>query len=126
MLAYVDTSILAAVACKEDGWEQSVTRLKVCDRWFAAPLLEAEFSALVARENLPPTVYQLLDPFTWIPIRRRLTEEIQTVLQFGYLRGADLWHLAAALSWVKQPSELSFLTLDVRQKEVASLLGFPV
>jgi hypothetical protein len=46
------------------------------------------------------------------------------VLEHGYLRGADLWHLACALFVVDEPDMLTFLTLDTRQQEVAAALGF--
>ena len=42
----------------------------------------------------------------------------------GYVRGADLWHLACALYVAASPGELTFLTLDERQRTVAKALGF--
>jgi hypothetical protein len=42
----------------------------------------------------------------------------------GYVPGADLWHLANALFVSPSGSEMTFLTLDNRQREVASALGF--
>ena len=42
------------------------------------------------------------------------------------LRGADLWHVATALYIFDEPSEVTFLTLDRRQGEVAGALGFQV
>jgi hypothetical protein len=46
------------------------------------------------------------------------------VLDAGYLRGADCWHVATALYVSPEPSRLSFLTLDERQRDVARTLGF--
>ena len=43
----------------------------------------------------------------------------------GYLRGADLWHVAAALFVAHEPGSIAFLTLDRRQRAVADTLGFP-
>ena len=40
--------------------------------------------------------------------------------------GADLWHLAAAIHVTPEPGDLTFLTLDRRQREVAAALGFEV
>ena len=40
--------------------------------------------------------------------------------------GADRWHLAAAIHVTPEPSDLTFLTLDRRQREVAAALGFEV
>jgi hypothetical protein len=55
-----------------------------------------------------------------------LTDEISRVLSAGYLRGADLWHVACALYLEPEPDELVFLTLDASQKAVAAKLGFSV
>jgi hypothetical protein len=40
------------------------------------------------------------------------------------LKGADLWHLANALFLSPDAEDLSFLTLDTRQADVAGRLGF--
>jgi hypothetical protein len=42
------------------------------------------------------------------------------------MRGADCWHLATALYVAPNPSELTFLTLDLAQRKVAKTLGFQV
>ena len=47
------------------------------------------------------------------------------MLSAGYLRGADLWHLASALYLAGNPRNLPFITLDERQEVVARKLGFP-
>jgi hypothetical protein len=52
--------------------------------------------------------------------------EITRVLRSAYLRGADLWHLSTAIYVTSDPSDLTFLTLDRRQAEVAEALGFRV
>ena len=62
----------------------------------------------------------------WIHPNRPLTLEIDATLTVGYLRGADLWHLAVALFTFPDPTEITFLTLDIRQRAVASALGFQV
>ena len=56
---------------------------------------------------------------------RRLTGEIDRALACGYVRGADLWHLACALFVTPEPADLAFLTLDAGQAGVAGRLGFP-
>ena len=60
----------------------------------------------------------------WILPDRALASEFATVLETGYLRGADLWHVATALYVSPQASGLSFATLDARQGTVAEALGF--
>ena len=48
------------------------------------------------------------------------------MLETGYLRGADLWHVATALYVSPQARNLSFATLDARQNAVAAALGFRI
>ena len=54
-----------------------------------------------------------------------LSGEIQTVLSAGYLRGADCWHVAVALSYAPA-RDLTFLSLGRAQRAVAAQLGFAV
>ena len=55
---------------------------------------------------------------------RPLSEQIARVLEAGYVRGADCWHLATALYIAPDPGEIVFLTLDHRQRDIAKALGF--
>ncbi len=48
------------------------------------------------------------------------------MLETGRLRGADLWHVAAALYVSPRSGDLSFATLDARQGGVVAALGFPL
>ena len=86
---------------------------------------EAELRAAFARENL---TFQesAIAGIEWILPSRTLAPEFATVLETGYLRGADLWYLATALYVSPQPGSLSFATLDARQGAVAEALGFRV
>ena len=124
-LAYVDTSCLVALAFGEPGAEQLARRLQTCQRLFACNLLEAEFRAALKRERIGQDGLRLLQGFTWILPDRSLGEEMSRVLAAGYLRGADLWHLACALYLEPQPRELAFYSLDKAQAAVARSLGFP-
>ena len=67
---------------------------------------------------------RLLDELEFVIPTRSLGAEIIRVLDAGYVRGADCWHLATALYLAPDPGELTFVTLDVRQREVAKALGF--
>ena len=49
---------------------------------------------------------------------------MRAALRAGYLRGADLWHVACALYVAPKPSDVFFITLDERQAEVAAALEF--
>jgi predicted nucleic acid-binding protein len=121
--AYVDTSCLVSVAFGDPGGAELARRLEGFDELFAANLLEAELRASFAREgvSLDST---LLTWLTWVLPDRPLSREVSNILSAGYLRGADLWHLACALYLVDTPRDIAFLTLDSRQGEVAEMLGF--
>lgn len=123
--AYVDTSALTAIAFGEPGAEALAGRLDGFARLVSSNLLEAELRATFAREKLdfPENVIAGID---WILPDRALAPELATALETGYLRGADLWHVAHALYVTPRPESLSFVTLDARQGAVAEALGFCV
>jgi uncharacterized protein with PIN domain len=116
--AFVDTSCLVAIALGERGAAAVAARLKRFEELFASNLLEAELRATVTREGvaIDPDVLTWLD---WVFPDRPLTQEISRVLAAGYLRGADAWHLACALDMTQSPAEVTFLTLERRQRAVA-------
>lgn len=122
-VAYVDTSCLVAIAFGEKGAAALGRRLEEFDELLSSNLLEAELRASFVRENVEP-VASYLDAIGWILPDRPLSREMSAVLAAGYLRGADLWHLACALYVVDRPQEMSFVTLDSRQGAVAEALGF--
>ena len=122
--AYVDSSCFVAIAFGEEGSGALARRLEGFDVLIASNLLEAEFRAALLREGVDPEG-RLLGGITWVLPDRALSREIGRVLSVGYLRGADLWHLACALYLAEDPAELPFLTLDGRQRAVAEDLGFP-
>lgn len=80
-------------------------------------------AAVAAREQAPIPV-EVFDALRWVHPDRRLTRELDRVLQAGDVRGADAWHLACALYLAGAPGELTFLTADTRQGTVAEALGF--
>ena len=122
-VAYVDASCLVAVAFGEPGFEAVVDRLDGVDQLVSSNLLEAEVRAALEREEVPADG-RLFDRLSWVLPDRPLTAEIQAVLEAGYLRGADLWHVACALYLSPVPSELVFLTEDRQQSAVVAALGF--
>ncbi len=123
-LAYVDTSCLVAIAFGEPGAGKLAGRLRRFDRLFSSNLLEAELRSALAREGVGDEVGSLLSWVTWIYPNRPLTGEFDRILAAGYLRGADLWHLATALFLAPGGKGLAFLTLDVQQKALAAHVGF--
>jgi predicted nucleic acid-binding protein len=122
-VAYVDTSCLVAIAFGERGASAMARRLDAFDELIASNLLEAELRAAFARERVAPDA-GLLAALTWIVPDRPLHKEIARVLDAGYVRGADCWHLASALYVSGDPGAIAFLTLDARQGKVAGALGF--
>ncbi|MCH7717751.1 MAG: hypothetical protein IH876_16645, partial [Gemmatimonadetes bacterium] len=55
---------------------------------------------------------------------RSLGKGVTGILAVGYLRGADLWHVACARYLAGLVGEVSFVTLDGKQRTVAERLGF--
>lgn len=124
-VAYVDTSALVAIAFGESGASSLARRLKAFDELVSSNLLDAELRAVFVRERIPADT-GLPIGISWILPDRPLTEEIRRVLDAGYLRGADCWHLATALylAGTEDPNAISFLTADERQRKVAGALRF--
>ena len=122
--AYADTSALLAVALEEPTAAAIAQRLAQFPRLVASNLLEAEMRAAFRRLGLEFND-GLLSDIEWVVPDRPLTEEIKHALSVAYLRGADLWHIATAL-YVQDTvaGEMTFITLDNRQRTVAANLGF--
>ncbi|MCP3982721.1 MAG: PIN domain-containing protein [bacterium] len=123
-LAYVDTSCLAAIAFDEPRAPSMKKKLGGFARVMSSNLLEAELRAALSREHVQEDCADLLSWINWIFPDRPLTPEFREVLSVGHARGADLWHLAAAVYARRRLRRLQFLTLDRRQAEIARGLGF--
>lgn len=123
-VAYIDTSVLVAIAFGESESDEIARKLGDFDRLLTSNLTEAEFRTVLVREHADSSGAELLAGLSWILPNRPLTPEIDRVAATGYVRGADLWHLACALFVSPQPGQLSFVSLDARQAEVAQMLGF--
>jgi hypothetical protein len=114
---------VVAIALGEPGASAIARRIGAFDTLVAANLVEAEVRSALARERVPPGRNPVAG-LRWILPDRPLSAEISIVTAEGYVRGADLWHLACALYVAASPDELTFLTLDERQRAVAAALGF--
>lgn len=123
--AYVDSSVIVALELGEPGSAEVIERLTAFDHLLSSPLLEAEVKSALHREGKALNS-AWLRRMVWISPQTGLGAEIGQVLQAGYLRGADLWHVACALFFAERPEILTFATLDGRQGEMASTLGFTV
>lgn len=122
-VAYVDTSALAAIAFDEQTAPSVATRLAGFSFLVSSNLLEAELRAAYTREAREFN-HTLLFRIGWIFPDRPISAEIAVALRIGYLRGADLWHVATALYAARTLPRLAFITLDQRQLRVAVGLGF--
>jgi predicted nucleic acid-binding protein len=123
--AYIDSSALVAIGLGESGGEALAGLLDRFASLISSNLLEAELRSAFRREGLTEEPMSL-PQVNWVLPNRALSQEIQRVLAAGYLRGADLWHLATALYTSPNPGDVTFVSLDAQQRKVASLLGFPV
>ena len=125
LTAYVDSSAAVAVVLEEPGWEITARRLASFPVLLSANLLEAEVRSVYARERLqydPNAVSSI----GWVHPNRSLSTEMAKALEVGgYLKGADLWHIATAM-YVDETviGGIAFITLDNRQRNVAANLGF--
>ncbi|HEV2641964.1 MAG TPA: PIN domain-containing protein [Candidatus Elarobacter sp.] len=119
----MDTSCLVAIAFGERGAAGLARRLATFDELVSSNLLEAELRAAFVREAVDADP-EALASISWIVPDRPLHAEIARVLEAGYVRGADCWHLATALYLAGHASAITFLTLDARQRDIARVLGF--
>ena len=124
--AYVDSSLLLAIAFGEPGATRLAERLDRFDDVYASNLVESEVVSALAREAVVLPDADAFGSLNWTFPDRPLTPEFARILETGHLKGADLWHVACALYLSPNPQDLSFLTLDARQKRVATKLGFHV
>ena len=124
-VAYVDTSALVAIAFGEPGSAALGRRLGTFSSLLSSNLLEAELRAAYSREerHFPQDIVSGIE---WVLPDRPLASEFAQVLEVGYLRGADLWHVATALYAARRPSGIWFVTLDMKQRKIAAALGFQV
>ena len=110
---------------RQPGLQESEARLNTYPAVWSSALLEAEVLSTLARERVDPgPALSMLSLFHFVLPSRRLTEEIQAVLQAGLIKGADLHHLASALYLRTVIPALDFLTSDRNQARLAKYLGF--
>jgi hypothetical protein len=86
-------------------------------------LLEAEIRPALNPEGFGFHVDYLADIDRVLP-DRPLTPESKIVLAVGHHRRVGLWHLATALYLAQDPTQIVFITLDVRQQAIVESLGF--
>ncbi|HEY3360196.1 MAG TPA: PIN domain-containing protein [Polyangia bacterium] len=126
--AYVDTSALIAVQFGEPARPRVLAVLRSHDELVSTSLFGAEMLAALGRAALPlQAADRLLGRLARFIPPDDLRGECEQALAAGALRGADLWHVAAALRLAgRHRKRLTFCTLDQTQRGVAAALGFPV
>ena len=122
-VAYIDASAIIAVDFSEPRGPEVLERLSGFSKLVSSNLLESEVRAVYAREGRPFDA-DTLSRVEWVFPTRPLSAEIETALSAGYLRGADLHHVATALYMAGNPERMAFVTLDIGQGAVAAALGF--
>ena len=130
-VACIDTSVVLALAFNEPSADWVADELQRNDVVLASNVLAAEVAAACVRERVEFDP-QLLKSISWVLPDRPLEREIAHVASTGYVRGADLWHLATALflrsdrvASTEEPlPRIAFVTLDTMQREAATRLGF--
>jgi len=124
--AYVDTSFLLAIIFGEPQAPAFRRRLRRYEHRLAGDLLRAEALSAARREGLSlDALGPALAAISLVLPERSLEREVREVLGYGYLRGADLWHLACALFLAGEDrGALAFLSRDTAQRRVARRLGF--
>jgi hypothetical protein len=121
--AYIDSSLLIGIRFQEFTSTKihGIRQLGL----FSSELLIAEVLAFGKREGIEEALlWDSLKGLSWVIPEGSIFEECKRVIQCGYVRGADLWHLACACYLSPNPGDLTFLTLDERQRDVAARLGF--
>jgi hypothetical protein len=124
--AYLDSSFFLGIAFSEVSAASLERKLTVFDRLYSSNLLDAEVRSAFAREGLDEPEEALFESVIWTLPDRPLTPEFRRILAHGHQKEADLWHLACALYLSPDPHEISFLTLDSRQRRAAAKLGFAI
>jgi hypothetical protein len=105
------------------------TRLIKSDEVLSSAFAAAELLAALHHEQVPLSEgNRMLDGISLVFSGRSLQRECEAVLEHGYLRGADLWHVASALAVAGDSGarEITFYTLDERQRGLARKVGFRV
>ena len=123
---YLDTSFFVAIVLGEPGAGRLQRILAAQERVLTSDLLVAEALAAARREGVEIELLRpALSALTLVLPSRSLEGEMHQALEFGRLRGADLWHVACAL-FVAGPAraEIAFLSRDGAQRTVAKRLGF--
>jgi predicted nucleic acid-binding protein len=127
---YWDSSALLSSLFKDGNSRRAKVMAERDALHLLSTLAYAEVNAVISRmkrehiltEALVQSAHEILDRGPWRRIS--LAPEWPMIRQLAgkhALRGADLWHLAAAMNLKREFPELSLLTFDQRLKTAAEL-----
>jgi predicted nucleic acid-binding protein len=126
---YIDTSVLVALHFGQTEARRAARILRGLDVSISVNLIVPELLATLKREGRPlQEADRLLGRISLFSPTDTLRPQCEAALAVSLLRGADLWHVAAALAIAgpRHRHELLFVTFDERQQEVARGLGFSI
>lgn len=123
-VAYVDSSVLVGLAFGEPSAVREARRFARFRHVVTGSLTQAEVAGALRRESATLD-HDPLAGVVLVAVPASLGAEVKEVLESGYVRGADCWHLAAAL-YIAASRDLTFITVDKVQRALAADLGFKI
>lgn len=127
MFIYVDSSVLVSILFGEPSANHYSKILSKADDVMSHHLLMAEVLSTAARENISLNqITTSLDSISLVYPDRSLLQETTRCLEAGYLRGADLLHVATACYLDPDGADIRFLSADIKQKNLAKKIGLRV
>lgn len=122
---YIDSSVIVALMFEESESQKMRGWLNKADELVSANLLEAEVFSAGFREKITKNeIMSFVDKVSLFFPPDSLERELDEVLRLSYIRGADAYHLSAALRLDPKRKKLIFLTHDHKQRLSAEKLGF--
>ena len=124
---YIDSSVLVSMLLQEDQEKRFMTLFEASQGLYSSQLLEAEVYSVAAREDIPPDkASEFIELVSLIIPQRSLRSEFHKIFQAGYCRGPDAYHIAAALYLDPKKQNLTFVSADMTQNQLASKIGFRI
>jgi len=127
---YWDTSAVLSVLFQDEHSATALRRIRRVDVHLLSTLAWAETYAVLARlkrerrSSLIPAAHEVLTTGPWRRLNAVPNFDIVESLSLAWpLRGADLWHLAAAKTLQFELPELTLLTFDRRLADAAKAEG---
>lgn len=127
-VAFVDTSVIVFLLLEAKPEDKLYNLLKEYRYLVSSNLMEAELYSVAKRERIDLQFpRKIIRTVTVLHPTKSLTDECERVVNVGYLRGADLYHVAVALACYSSiVSQVDFITLDLSQRAIAKALGFTI